>query len=195
MMETIYFVRHAKSDITHIGDSTRPLTTQGKKDVVLVTNFFKEKMIDAIYASPYKRTIDTISDYANVINQTIELIEDVREREIGAWVDDFNQFAKNQWQDLDYTDKHSESLRQVQTRNIKVLFRLLEKHHNQAIIIAGHGTAISTVIHYFYPVFNYSNFKDLEHINPFILKMVFENKEMLSLVLINPLTNETTAFI
>jgi len=194
-METIYFVRHAKSDITHIEDSTRPLTAQGKKDVVFVTNFFKEKTIDAIYSSPYKRAIDTISDYANVINQTIELIEDVREREIGAWVDDFNHFARKQWEDLDYTDEHGESLRQVQTRNIKALFRLLEKHHNQAIIIAGHGTAISTMIHYFYPVFKYSNFKELEYINPFILKMVFENKELLSLELINPLTDETTAFI
>jgi len=36
-----------------------------------------------------------------------------------VWIEDFNSFAKKQWEDFDYKLSDGESLREVQNRNIK----------------------------------------------------------------------------
>jgi 2,3-bisphosphoglycerate-dependent phosphoglycerate mutase len=85
-MLRIYFVRHAQSDKFWRGDRTRTLTKQGLEDSKKVTKAFKNKKIDYIYASPYKRTIDTVKDLANSLEKEIITEEDFRERSVGPWI-------------------------------------------------------------------------------------------------------------
>jgi len=47
-MTTIYFIRHAEPDTSVIDDRIRPLTAKGHTDCALVTDYFSDKVIDAI---------------------------------------------------------------------------------------------------------------------------------------------------
>ena len=63
-MTTVYFIRHAESDTSIRDGRIRPLTPKGFSSRVLVTEFLHDKNIDVVLSSPFKRAVDTISDFA-----------------------------------------------------------------------------------------------------------------------------------
>lgn len=179
-MTTIYFVRHAQPDFNIKCDVTRPLTNKGKKDCLKVLEFFKDKNVDIIFSSPYKRAIDTIKPFADFINKDIKIVENFRERKIdNCWIEDFEKFSKNQWQDFNYKLTDGESLKEVQDRNIKELNNLLHNFTNKTLIIGSHGTALATIINFYNKSFSYENFKEIKDIMPLIVKFkFFDNKQL-----------------
>lgn len=191
MTTTVYFVRHAEPNFSNHDDLSRELSIKGLQDSQLICQFFKEKSIDAIFSSPYKRAIDTIKSTAADHQLTIKEIDDFRERKIDSvWIEDFTAFAMFQWQDFSYKLSNGESLQEVQERNIAALEKLLEEHRNQVLLIGSHGTAISTVINYYQRQFSYEGFSKIKLLFPFILKMTFKDKKCLSIRLYNPFTGE-----
>ncbi len=64
-MTTVYFVRHAAPNLHNHDDLTRELTEQGLQDRKQVTAFLRDKGIDVIFSSPYKRAVDTIKEFAD----------------------------------------------------------------------------------------------------------------------------------
>jgi len=100
-MTIVYFVRHAESDISVRKDGARPLTAKGLVDCGLVTEFLRNKDIDVVLSSPYKRAVDTVEGFARSAGLSVQLVNDFREREFGGvWVEDFRAFAKKQWDDF-----------------------------------------------------------------------------------------------
>ena len=180
-MNTIYFVRHAESDTTVREDKMRPLTEKGMTDRTLVTAFLQDKNIDAVLSSPYKRTIDTLADFAEKHDFQIECIQDFRERKIGAWLDDFASYSKAQWVDFNYALEGGESLSQVQRRNITALNAVLRKHKNKNLAIGTHGTALSTIINYYDHTYGYENFAAMVGIMPWIVKMCFDGHKCIEI--------------
>lgn len=175
MTTTIYFVRHAKPDFSVKEDSIRPLTEEGKKSALKVIDFFDEEKIDIILSSPYKRAIDTIKPFADRERKSIKLVDKFRERAVGCWVEDFNEFASNQWTDFEFKLENGESLKEVQTRNIEAVTEILNEYKGKNIMIGSHGTALSTIINYFDTSFGYEGFKSIKDKMPFVVKLVFEN--------------------
>ena len=178
-MTNIYFVRHAEPDFNIKCDVSRPLTEKGKQDSIKVLDFFKDKNIDILLSSPYKRAIDTIKPFANHIQKDIELIDDFRERKIDdCWIEDFEKFSINQWENFNYKLNNGESLKEVQNRNIKALDTVLTLHTNKNIVIGSHGTSLSTIINFYNPSFKYGDFKKIKNIMPLIVKFSFNNKSL-----------------
>ena len=70
-MTRVYFVSHAQPEHDWEEDRTRPLTEEGKKDSAIVLEFLKDKKIDAFYCSPYKRSMDTITEAADFFTKEI----------------------------------------------------------------------------------------------------------------------------
>jgi len=136
--------------------------------------------IDVIYSSPYKRTMDTISPLAQALKQEIHTISDLRERSIGCWVEDFDDFCKRQWDDFNYKLDHGESLNEVQARSMSALKFLLDKHKNQVLIISTHGTALSAIINYYEPSFLLDGFESIRHKMPLIMRFDFEDDRLIS---------------
>jgi len=64
-MTTVYFVRHAEPNYGNHDDMSRELSAKGLHDRVLVTAFLRDKQIDAVYSSPFKRAVDTVKDFAD----------------------------------------------------------------------------------------------------------------------------------
>jgi len=179
---TVYLVRHATPNFNNHDDFTRELTAQGWKDRALVTAFLRDKQINAIFSSPYKRAVDTIKEFADAQRMEIQTIPAFRERKVGsAWIENFDRFCKAQWENFDFKLPDGESLREVQERNIGALYPLLESYTDKNIVIGGHGTAISTILHYFDSSFGYYEFNQIKNWMPWIVKLSFEGSKFLEM--------------
>jgi len=172
-MTTIYFVRHAQPDLAVHDDLTRPLSVHGLQQCAAVTQFLAARRVDKIFSSPYKRALDTVLPFAQQAGLPVVQTYAFRERSVGAWVEDFDAYARRQWTDFDYALPGGESLRDTQQRCIAALQNLLQACPGQTLVIGGHGTAICTVIHYYRPEFTYSGFAALRPLMPHIVQMDF----------------------
>lgn len=176
-MTTIYFIRHAEPNYNNHDDLTRELSPKGLGDRKLVTEFLADKGIQVALSSPFKRAVDTIKDFTDKNNLVIKTIEDFRERKVDSgWIEDFNTFAKRQWEDFNYKLSDGECLREVQERNIAALKKVLQQYDGKNVIVGSHGTALSTIINYYCPHFGYQQFEEIRGLMPWIVKFEFEGE-------------------
>ncbi len=189
-MTTVYFVRHAEPNYENHDDMTRELSAKGLKDRELVTDFLKDKQIDMVLSSPYKRAMDTVLDFAQKEGFDIEIVEDFRERRVDSeWIEDFNAFCKAQWEDFSYKLSDGESLGEVQERNVAALEEVLEKYHGKNIVIGSHGTALSTIINYYDKAFGYVEFEQIRGLMPWVVQFTFEDKTCIAIEQYNLFTS------
>ena len=175
-MTAIYFVRHAEPNYNNHDDETRELTDKGMADIKLVTRFLADKNVDIVFSSPYKRAIDTVRDFSETNGLEIQIENDFRERKVDTcWIEDFTAFCKAQWQDFDYKLSDGETLREVQTRNISALNRVLSEYKNKTIVIGTHGTALSTIINFYDKTYGYSEFEKIKELMPWVVKFIFQD--------------------
>lgn len=177
----IYLVRHAQSDHRVKEDAIRPLTAQGMVDAQKVTTVLKSMKIDKVLSSPYPRTVDTVKHLADSIGQPVEAIEDFREQHVGGWVDDFKDFSRKQWENFDFKLEGGESLREVQERNIAALLHVREKYKGMNLVIGTHGTALSTMINYYDPTFDFHSFWTIIDRMPYIIHLQFQNEPLVKI--------------
>lgn len=174
-MTEVYFVRHAQPDYSISDDRLRPLTDEGKNDTRAVAELLRSRGVEYIASSPYIRAIDTVGLYSLWTGLDVNIYEDFRERNAGCWHgDNFLEYIEKQWADFDYHIKDGESLREVQERNIRALRRVLDEHECARIAIATHGTALSSILNYYYPEFDFKCFKKIVDFMPFVIRLDFE---------------------
>lgn len=175
----LYFVRHAEPNYDNHNDALRELSSKGLEDRKLVTEFLKDKGINMALSSPYKRAIDTIKDFTDLVAIDIEIIDEFRERKVdGGWIEDFNEFTKNQWNDFSFKLSDGECLQEVQERNVSALKNVLEKYKGKNIVIGCHGTALSTILNYFDNSFGYEDFKRIKNKMPWIVEFIFDDIDL-----------------
>lgn len=180
-MTTVYFIRHAQSDRFVHDDRTRPLTDEGVNDTKRITEVLENAGIQHIISSPYTRTIQTVTDLSEKLGIEIETDEDFRERNAGQWHgENFLEFIRNQWEDFSYHILDGECLADVQKRNVSALKRCLEKYDCKTIAVATHGTALSTMINYFYPDYNFDSFMRILDFMPYVVRMEIDGDKCLS---------------
>ncbi|HEY8349466.1 MAG TPA: histidine phosphatase family protein [Clostridia bacterium] len=179
-MTHVFFVRHAQSDKSWKDDRTRPLTEIGWGDRKKVTDVLARMRIDCFYSSPYKRSVDTISDCASVLNKIILTDERLRERksgEEGYGID----MLERRWEDFNFCEEGGECLASVRKRNIEALNEILTSHKDENIVIGTHGTALSTIINYYDPGFNCDGFKRIWFWMPYIVRMDFSGTDYIGM--------------
>ncbi|BCK00698.1 histidine phosphatase family protein [Anaerocolumna chitinilytica] len=185
-MTHVYFIRHAEPNYKNHDDQTRELTEKGMKDRVLVTDYLKDKMIDVVLSSPYKRAVDTVKDFADKYNLHIKSVHDFRERKIDSiWIEDFQTFSRRQWADFNYKYSDGEALNEVQKRNISALNAVLIEYQNKNIVVGSHGTALSTIINYYDSSFGYDDFERIKSLMPWVVKFTFKNTDCIGIDKIN----------
>lgn len=177
-MTVVYFIRHARSRRDILDEITRPLTAEGISDSEKLTNALINKGITHIISSPCLRTLQTVEGLSRALSVVIETNNDFRERSAGKWLGDgFFDFCKRQWEDFDFKIKNGESLKEVQERNIRALKKYLKKYEKQTFAVSTHGTALSTIINYFYPEYGFDDFLKIADLMPFVLKAEFDGSE------------------
>lgn len=178
-MTKVFFVRHAQPEHNWKDDRTRPLTREGKADSKIVLDFLKDKKIDAFYCSPYKRSMDTISDTADFFGMEIITDERFREREKGAEGNQYGMFEKR-WNNHDYHEEGGESINMVQERNVAALMEILRDNKDKTIVIGTHGTALCSVLNYYNPEFGCKDFLRIIDWMPYVIELDFEGDRLVS---------------
>ncbi len=100
-MTRVFFVRHAQPQSDWEDDRTRPLTKEGWGDTLSVTEVLQKEKIDALYSSPYQRSMDTIRQAALNHHLPIQTDERFRERENGIGGRAPGMIEKR-WDDFDF---------------------------------------------------------------------------------------------
>lgn len=179
-MTSVYFIRHAQSDRSFHDERTRPLTAEGIADTEKITFALEGKGIAHILSSPYTRTLQTVEGLSRALDIEVEIDEGFRERNAGKWHGDrFFDYIERQWQDFDYRIENGESLREVQERNIAALKKYLNKYRGQTFAVATHGTALSTIINYYFPEYGFEEFLKIADMMPLVLRMDFDDSDCL----------------
>jgi len=180
MGTNIYFVRHAESNyVPEDDDFYRPLSEKGKNDVIKVTGFFKNLNITRVLSSPYIRAVHTVEDVSKDKGLDMQIIEDFKERKVANRYlsdEEFKNFAKQQWNDFDYSLEGGESLNQVQERGIRSLKKVMRKYHSENIIVGTHGTWLGVILNYFDKKYDYNFWKTIKMPDIFLLS--FENENL-----------------
>lgn len=180
MTTTVYFIRHCQSDFSVRDDRSRPLTERGLWASRLVTRALAGRRLDRLFASPFKRAHDTVLDLARERGLPITPVEAFRERKVDdGWIEDFEAYARRQWEDFEHRSGTGECLREVQERNVAALNELLRCHADEHVAIAGHGTALCTLFHAFDPAFGFDAFWALVDRTPFVIEARFEDTTFL----------------
>lgn len=177
-MTHIYFVRHAEPNYNNHDDITRELTEKGLRDRELVTAFLKDKCIDAVLSSPYKRAVDTVKHFADTYGLPVKTVADFRERKVDSvWIEDFDSFSRRQWADFSYKHYDGETLAEAQDRNIKALQSVLSEYEGASVAIGSHGTALCTILNYYLPQFGYEEFVRIKALMPWVVHFGFSGSE------------------
>lgn len=180
-MTTVYFVRHAQTDYSNPVDKDRVLTEEGLRDRYLARDFLLAREIRSeqlhIYSSNFRRAMDTVQPYADAMNVLIQPCEEFREWSVIAPAEEYYEACKRAWEDFTYRLQDCETLEEVQQRNIQKLMELVRLHADETIIIGSHGTALSTIIHYYNETYNYEDLLRIMEIKPWIVRFDFEGEE------------------
>jgi 2,3-bisphosphoglycerate-dependent phosphoglycerate mutase len=145
----VYLVRHAQSANTP-DERNRPLTEQGLRDSNMLARFLKFDY-DAVYSSPYRRAIQTVEPLASRAGKSIQLVEDLRERNLAAGEVDFDEAALRTWKDFNHAYPGGESNLEAQTRGVAALELLMQVNRGKHIVVSTHGTLMSLIMNRYSP--------------------------------------------
>lgn len=175
-MTHVYFVRHAEPNCQNHDDALRELSPKGLADRALAAGYLRDKGVDAVLSSPYRRAVDTVAPLADALGLTVETVDGFRERAVGDWVEDFGGYSQRQWADFDYKLPGGESLQETQRRNLAALDGVLERLAGRTVAVGSHGTALSALIHHFRPAFGYTDFERIRPLMPWIVRFTFDGR-------------------
>ncbi len=191
-MTELYFTRHCEPDYENHDDLTRALSPKGRADTGLVSAYLRDKDISAVLSSPFKRAVDTVSPFAREAGLPVVTMEGLRERRVDSgWIEDFEGFARRQWEDFSYKLSDGESLGGVQARMKASLEKILAEYEGRRVAVGSHGTALSVLVHALRPGFGYEGFSRIRGLMPWAVHFSFQGTDCMRVEETNLFTGET----
>jgi 2,3-bisphosphoglycerate-dependent phosphoglycerate mutase len=191
-MTTVYFIRHAQADNSVRDGRVRPLTEKGMHDRALVTAFLRDKGIDAVLSSPFRRAVDTVAGFAQQYGFPVETMEGFREQQSSSdWnrrnktKDEFFAYLERQWADPSFKLSDGESLAEVQERNIAALREVLAKYNGKTVAIGTHATALCAILNYYDRSYGFADFMAMLDLLPWAVRMDFCGERVIKIEKIN----------
>lgn len=179
MTTTIYLVRHAHSTYS-TDEQARPLSEQRRYDAEQLTTLFEGIKPDQIYASPYRRAIETVQPLAEQYGLVIQEAAAFQERLlVPGELPDFQQAVGYVWEHPDENPYGGESNVTAQRRIVPEIKRLLEKHKDQTVVIGTHGNIMVLLMQHFDPAYGYAFWKTLKM--PAVYQMTFKDETFLQI--------------
>jgi probable phosphoglycerate mutase len=131
-----------------------PLTDTGVRQAVAAAKRLASAGIDAIVASPLRRTVRTAEEVAAVTGVPVLTDEGIRETDFGAWEGLTFAEVRERWPselatwlaDPSVAPPGGESFDQVSERVTAALHRILAERAHQTVLIVSHVTPIKTLV-------------------------------------------------
>ena len=158
---TVLFVRHGENEWTktHKLAGRTPgifLNEQGRKQAQALGKRLAKVKLNAIYASPLERTMETAEAIAQHHNLEVQEEPGLLEVDYGKWTGkEIKKLArKKSWHTIQFYPSGAgfpggETMYQMQARFVQEVNRLVAAHPGQTIALVGHADLIkSAVAHY-----------------------------------------------
>uniref|UniRef100_UPI0035939351 histidine phosphatase family protein n=1 Tax=Thiocapsa sp. TaxID=2024551 RepID=UPI0035939351 len=153
MPTRLFLVRHGATELTaedrFSGATDVPLSEEGRKQVENLASRLAGEPLDAIYASPMGRTVETARILAKPhgAEVRVETESALREIDYGHWEGKTRAEVEAQcgdeydnWQEdpLTIAPRDGESGVQVLARALPVVRRIVEQHHQGSVLVVCH---------------------------------------------------------
>lgn len=160
---TVVLVRHgvtphttAKRFSGGLAGSNPALSEEGRGQIRAVAEWLAPlaPRIDAVIASPVRRTMESAEILAEALGHEVAVEPGFAEMEFGTWDGlTFTEIAERHRADLDawlgsldFAPGGGESFRVVEKRVLDGLDRLLEEHAGKTVVVVSHVTPIKTLV-------------------------------------------------
>ncbi|MBP3801265.1 MAG: histidine phosphatase family protein [Clostridia bacterium] len=207
-METIiYLIRHSKtlyekglrntSESSQIINEKEILSVEGEKLAEQLSKNIELQNLDVIWSSSYVRAKQTAKYIANQNNLEINLDERLNERKLGNMTElakimkdkETRDVSREQLLDQDLKTSDGESVKDTNKRMNEFFVELLEKYKGKRIAIISHGGAIKFFLLNYCKVtknvkLEYKD-KELDVTSPCLLRLTYENNNLLNIEQIN----------
>jgi 2,3-bisphosphoglycerate-dependent phosphoglycerate mutase len=123
--------------------------------------------ITAIYSSPHRRVIETVTPLAERLGLRILLRRELRERELPVVApEQFDEVNKSTWETPERALPGGESNRAAQARGLAVVSEVIMRHANEHVVLATHGTLLALMLNgldtrYGYELWQQLSFPDI----------------------------------
>ena len=168
---TLYLVRHAHADWRD--DEARQLSESGQAASQVVADLLSALPITAVYSSPHRRSIETAAPLATRLGIGLELLRDLRERELPVVPpEEFNRAVEETWRSPASAVAGGESNRDAQTRGLAAVRGILTQHPGQHVVVSTHGTLLTLILNGLDSTFGYEFWRRLSF--PDVYRVEFE---------------------
>ena len=170
-MTSFILIRHAESPWSD--DDNRPLSAAGLMAAESLPERLAAFSIDAIYSSPYRRSMQTVMPLAG--RRSLEVCEvfALRERTLGAYrCASFAEAMAAGWSDFDLIHPGGESSRDAQARVRDLVEQLAHRHQSQTVVLATHGNLLALLLNAFDRRVDFDFWKSLAFPDAFELQVL-----------------------
>lgn len=180
MAETVvYLLRQAETlPETGLENEAWDLSDEGQLQARDLAFKLNDLGITVIYSSPFKRAISTVKPIAEKLDLPILLEEGFREliatRDLLSPVE-FQELTQKMWDDLTYSEKGAESMRECQLRFMQALNKIAKEHVGETILVCTHGTPLGAVLKVMDKGFGYDEWTKIKM--PDVYKLVSNGTE------------------
>ena len=152
-MTTILLVRHGETDWNREnrfqGHADPPLNALGRSQARELAERLAAQPLAAIFASPLRRACDTAEIVAARVGLPVELVEALREVDVGSWsgltrdeVAERFPDGYRRWLARAHGWENGESYEELGERVVAALLELAGRHHGELILVVTHGGPI-----------------------------------------------------
>lgn len=159
-----YFLRHADTDRSQtIHFSEHPLSELGLSQAKSIVYRLIELNVDIIYSSPFTRAKQTVEPFADKVNISPLVINDL----CGRIVKDLPRentwdFFKQSWSDFNHTEYGAETANECIERVSSLLGKLEKDHLGKRILLVSHSNPISLYLSTIDKTIGYEWFKNMK---------------------------------
>lgn len=155
----VYLVRHGATVLSaedrFAGSTNVDLSDEGRKQAGALAERLSGEQLDAVYASPMKRTVETATIIAAPHGLELQTDDGLREIDHGRWEGLLRSEAEQRfggeyaaWEADPFTfaPVGGEAGINVLARSLPVLRSIVERHANQAVLVVSHKATIRLLI-------------------------------------------------
>ncbi|MGQ9904079.1 MAG: histidine phosphatase family protein [Anaerolineae bacterium] len=155
-MTTLFLIRHAQStanaDRRIQGWLDSPLSELGRQQVQALCERFRSTPLNAVYASPLARAVDTAQEIASIHNLAVMLDDRLKEYNMGQWTGlsraEIEALSPGIDLDAEYelAVPDGETAQEMYSRIEPFLREVMSRHAGETIAIITHGGTLGMLV-------------------------------------------------
>ena len=139
----------------------------------MVADLLSALPITTIYSSPFRRSIETVAPLATHMGIGLELMRDLRERELPVVAPgEFNRAVEETWHSPASAVAGGESNLDARTRGLAAVRGILTRHPGQHVVVCTHGTLLTLILNGLDSSFGFEFWRGLSF--PDVYRLEFE---------------------